>query len=46
MFKAGDPSTEEEDDCLGKIREEMEYFAARCRKMTSGGEECGVRSSR
>ena len=42
MFKAGDPTTEEEDDCLGKIREEMEDFAARCRKMTLGGKDCAV----
>ena len=42
MFKVGDPTTEEEDDCLGKIREEMEDFAARCRKMTLGGKDCAV----
>ena len=42
MFKVGDPSAEEEGDCLSKIREEMEDFAARCRKMTLGGKECAV----
>jgi hypothetical protein len=33
---------EEEGGCLGKIREEMEDFAARCRKMTLGGKDCTV----
>jgi hypothetical protein len=33
---------EEEGGCLGKIREEVEYFAARCKEMTLGGKGCSV----